>query len=71
MPGLSGPELAALIVAKRPEIRVLYMSGFANRLSAELGISDASVSILHKPFTPEGLARIVRDRLDSVEGSPA
>jgi two-component system cell cycle sensor histidine kinase/response regulator CckA len=67
MPGLSGPELATRIVARRPEIRVLFMSGFANRLSAEFGAPDG-VSILHKPFTPESLARTVRERLDAPEG---
>jgi hypothetical protein len=46
------------------------MSGFANRLSVELGATAAAVSILHKPFTPESLARTVRDRLDA-HGSPA
>jgi two-component system, cell cycle sensor histidine kinase and response regulator CckA len=69
MPGMSGPELAKQIVATRPQIRVLYMSGFANRLSAELGSADAEVSILHKPFTLESLVRTVRDRLDAPEGS--
>jgi CheY-like chemotaxis protein len=70
MPGMSGPELAKQIVANRPEVRVLYMSGFANRLSVELGATAAAASILHKPFTPESLARTVRDRLDA-HGSPA
>ena len=64
MPGLSGPDLAQRIVAKRPEIRVLYMSGFANRLNTDRGVLSAGVKILHKPFTPELLARTVREFLD-------
>jgi len=71
MPGLSGPELAQRIVARRPEVRVLYMSGFADRFSAELGSPNAGLSILHKPFTPESLARTVRDCLDVAGGTPA
>jgi two-component system cell cycle sensor histidine kinase/response regulator CckA len=72
MPGLSGPDLAKRIVTNRPEVRVLYMSGFASRLSAELGSPNAGVNILHKPFTPESLARTVRDCLDAVTaGAPA
>jgi two-component system cell cycle sensor histidine kinase/response regulator CckA len=71
MPGLSGPDLAKRIVAERPEIRVLYMSGFASRLSSELGSPNAGVNILHKPFTPEGLARTVRDCLDDVTAGTA
>jgi two-component system, cell cycle sensor histidine kinase and response regulator CckA len=66
MPGLSGPDLAQRIVAQRPDVRVLYMSGFANRLSTQLGALSAGVSILRKPFTPEHLVRTVRDCLDVV-----
>jgi two-component system, cell cycle sensor histidine kinase and response regulator CckA len=64
MPGLSGPDLAQRIVAERPDIRVLYMSGFSNRLNTEYGSLSAGVTILHKPFTPEHLVRTVRDCLD-------
>jgi PAS domain S-box-containing protein len=64
MPGLSGPDLAQRIVAQRPDVRVLYMSGFANRLSTAHGSLSPSVTILHKPFTPESLVRTVRDCLD-------
>ena len=64
MPGLSGPDLAQRIVARRPDIRVLYMSGFANRLNTDRGALSAGVKILHKPFTPELLARTVRESLD-------
>jgi two-component system, cell cycle sensor histidine kinase and response regulator CckA len=66
MPGLSGPDLAQRIVAQRPDVRVLYMSGFANRLSTQLGSLSPGVSILRKPFTPEHLVRTVRDCLDVV-----
>ncbi len=66
MPIMSGPDLAKRIVARRPDIRVLYMSGFASRLSSELGSPGASVNILHKPFTPESLAKTVRECLDDV-----
>jgi len=65
MPGMNGPDLAKVIAPKRPGISVLYMSGFASRLSAELGATDPNVAILSKPFTPESLARGVRERLDS------
>jgi two-component system, cell cycle sensor histidine kinase and response regulator CckA len=72
MPGQSGPDLAKRIVASRPGIRVLYMSGFASRLSSELGLRGAGVNILHKPFTPETLAKTVRECLDDVTaGAPS
>jgi PAS domain S-box-containing protein len=64
MPGLSGPDLAQRIVAQRPDVRVLYMSGCANRSSAELSAICPGVGILQKPFSPEHLARTVRDCID-------
>jgi signal transduction histidine kinase len=64
MPGLSGPDLAQRIVAQRPDVRVLYMSGFANRLNTQYGALSSGVSILRKPFTPDHLVRTVRDCLD-------
>ena len=66
MPVLSGPDLAQRIVAGRPDIRVLYMSGFANQLNTAHGAMSAGVTILHKPFSPETLVRSVRDCLDVV-----
>jgi PAS domain S-box-containing protein len=64
MPGLSGPDLAQRIVSQRPDIRVLYMSGFANRLNTDNGALSPGITILHKPFSPESLVRTVRDCLD-------
>jgi two-component system cell cycle sensor histidine kinase/response regulator CckA len=64
MPVMSGPDLAQRIVAGRPDIRVLYMSGFANQLNTAHGAMSAGVTILHKPFSPEKLVRSVRDCLD-------
>jgi two-component system cell cycle sensor histidine kinase/response regulator CckA len=64
MPGLSGPDLAQRVVAQRPDVRVLYMSGFANRLNTHHGSLSSGVTILRKPFTPEHLVRTVRDCLD-------
>jgi two-component system, cell cycle sensor histidine kinase and response regulator CckA len=64
MPGLSGPDLAQRIIAGRPGIRVMYISGFASKLNTERGSLSSSVTILHKPFTPESLVRTVRDCLD-------
>jgi two-component system cell cycle sensor histidine kinase/response regulator CckA len=66
MPVMSGPDLAQRIVAGRPDIRVLYMSGFANQLNTAHGAMSAGVTILHKPFSPDTLVRAVRDCLDVV-----
>jgi two-component system cell cycle sensor histidine kinase/response regulator CckA len=57
MPGLSGPELAARVVARRPEVKVLLMSGYSDSAAA------GSAELLQKPFSPEALARKVRETL--------
>jgi two-component system cell cycle sensor histidine kinase/response regulator CckA len=64
MPRMSGPDLAQRVIAHRPDIRVLYMSGFADRINTEYGSLSPGITILQKPFTPESLARTVRDCLD-------
>jgi two-component system, cell cycle sensor histidine kinase and response regulator CckA len=68
MPHMSGPELAQRLVPRRPEMRVLYMSGFGNRLATGFGSVSAGVQILHKPFTPESLALKVRESLRPQHG---
>ena len=65
MPGLSGPDLAQRIVAKRPEIRrSLHVRLRRSSEHVTAARSSAGVKILHKPFTPELLARTVREFLD-------
>ena len=65
MPGLSGPELADQLFARRPGIRVLYMSGYPGDAVVQHGALPHGSSFLQKPFSPDGLARKVRDVLDS------
>lgn len=65
MPGMSGPELAQRIVPLRPNIRVLYVSGFPNRVRFESGPISPNVAFLPKPFAPQALARKVRECLTS------
>jgi hypothetical protein len=62
MPELSGPDLAQRIVRHRRDMRVLYMSGFSNRLAGP-GVLSGGVGVLEKPFTPERLATKVRECL--------
>jgi len=63
MPKMNGPELAQHLVALRPDMRVLYMSGFSSRLSIGLGFVSPAVAVLHKPFTAEMLVMKVRQSL--------
>ena len=59
MPGQCGPELAKLMNEKRPETKVLYMTGYIDRAAASLDISDERVNLITKPFTPQGLREAV------------
>jgi nitrogen-specific signal transduction histidine kinase len=62
MPGMSGPKLAGEIARSRPDIIVLYMSGYVGNALSEHGLDDRA-PLLHKPFTPEQLLQMVRDTL--------
>jgi two-component system, cell cycle sensor histidine kinase and response regulator CckA len=64
MPHMSGPELAQRIVPHRPGIRVLYVSGFADRMGIDLGVRSGRTAFLHKPFTGAALREKVREQLD-------
>jgi PAS domain S-box-containing protein len=64
MPGLSGPELYQQAVALRPGLRVLYMSGYTERVVEKYGILQAGHAFLQKPFNTGSLLSQVRKALD-------
>ena len=64
MPELNGPDLAQRLVQLRPDMKVLYASGFGHHLAMSPGSVSARVTFLTKPFTPETLAVSVRHALD-------
>ena len=64
MPGMSGPTLVTWLEFSRSYIRVLYISGYANDTMEQRSILAEGRSFLRKPFTPEEIARALRDVLD-------
>ena len=65
MPGTSGRLLAAQLQAARPNLKVLYMSGYADDAVVQRALVERGAAYLQKPFTPEVLSRRVREVLDS------
>jgi len=64
MPRSGGREVAKQVTARRPGIKVLYMSGYTADAIVHHGVLDAGTSFLQKPFTPASLASKVREVLD-------
>ena len=64
MPVLGGRQLMERLAKLRPETRVLFTSGYTDDAVVRHGVLEAGIPFLQKPFTPDGLARAVRDVLD-------
>ncbi|MBI4877482.1 MAG: PAS domain S-box protein [Acidobacteria bacterium] len=64
MPGMTGPEIAQRIETIRPQLGVLYMSGYTDDEVGSHGVFQNRVHLLQKPFTSTELARKVREILD-------
>jgi FixJ family two-component response regulator len=66
LPRTSGPQLAASLVAARPELRVLYMSGFTESAVMHHGVLDPGTEFIQKPFSPQTLGLKVQEVLGRV-----
>ena len=65
MPEMNGSQLVEKVLEARPEIRVLFMSGYTDDEVMRRGVIDGQTAFLQKPFTPDMLARKVREVLDA------
>jgi hypothetical protein len=64
MPGVNGRDLTRHVLSLRPQMRVLYVSGYTDEALVRHGVLDEGTPFLEKPFSPAALARKVRELLD-------
>jgi CheY-like chemotaxis protein len=65
MPQMSGRELAEQLLLVRPNLKILYMSGYTEDAIVHHGVFAPGVAFLQKPFSPNGLARKIREVLEA------
>jgi CheY-like chemotaxis protein len=65
MPEMNGSQLVEQVLEARPNIRVLFMSGYTDDEVMRRGVIDGQTAFLQKPFTPDLLAHKVREVLDT------
>ena len=64
MPGMSGRQLAEKILKKRPDTKIVYMTGYTDDMVVQHKVLEPGVQLLQKPFTKIDLAQKVRATLD-------
>ncbi len=63
MPEMSGAELRDKIVKIRPDIKVLFISGYAGDVIAHHGVLDQGINFIRKPFSMSDLAKAVQNAM--------
>ncbi|HLG87565.1 MAG TPA: ATP-binding protein [Alphaproteobacteria bacterium] len=64
MPGMNGRELAEAVRKRRPDVKVLYTSGYSDNAFVHEGHLDAGIALLTKPYRKQDLSRKIREVLD-------
>jgi CheY-like chemotaxis protein len=65
MPGMGGRELSEKLATLRPEMKIMFMSGYTDDTVVRHGVLEVGTAYVQKPFTSESLLRKVRDALDA------
>jgi FixJ family two-component response regulator len=64
MPEMSASEMVERLLAARPDLKVLFISGYTNDEIVRRGVGGGDAAFIHKPFTSQDLMRKVREVLD-------
>lgn len=67
MPDLTGPVLAERLRSRQPDLQVLFISGFHDADMVQRFVTRRGFSLLPKPFTVDGLLRVVKESLTTVQ----
>ncbi len=67
--GLSGQELGKKLIAEKPELKVIYCSGYSLAMVGTDMVLQEGLNFLQKPYHPRKLAQAIRDCLDGVENA--
>jgi len=67
MPDLTGPVVAERLRSRQPDLQVLFISGFHDAELVQRFVTRKGFSLLPKPFTVDGLLRVVRESLTAVQ----
>ena len=70
MPGMSGRQLAERIHKKRPQTKIIYMTGYTDDMIVQHKVLEPGVNMLQKPFTRLDLAKKVRSTLEDSNPDP-
>jgi len=65
MPGMSGPQVAAMLTEMRPSMKVVYMSGYTDDAIVRHGVMANDMAFLQKPFTPDRLTNKILEVLNN------
>jgi CheY-like chemotaxis protein len=65
MPGMGGRRVADVLRTTRPQLKVVYMSGYTDGAIVDHGILEPGVTFVQKPFATETLLRKIRTALDA------
>ena len=71
LPGMSGPKLAERVAALQPEIKVCFISGYAESVALRKGVADLTEHFLQKPFSLHALALKIREMLEEPKSTAA